>query len=235
MISRPSQRPCARSPTACVGTCPSLNQCAPETTLDCASGHTSLRAATARPVARQTATMPPWPAARASDAASNRRPRSSRCGDKDKNRARIGAGSVIPARYAITAPTEILAIRPILLSLCRPLHRMLLKRRSRCNPCKKQISEAVHESSIVRRISSKQNVLSSTAPPEGWSRLFQQHHRFSVRLLPGPHLRRAQAKNPLSDLSRLSRLPLSTRKRRSLYYISDDCRLFGSAPSWGTY
>lgn len=34
--------------------CPSLNQCAPETTLDCASGCSSLRAATATSLLRRT-------------------------------------------------------------------------------------------------------------------------------------------------------------------------------------
>ena len=62
----------------------------------------------ARPVARDTATMPPWPAARASDAASNRRLRSSRCGDKDANRARIKAGSTITSDYDIDPLTGVL-------------------------------------------------------------------------------------------------------------------------------
>ena len=73
------------------------------------------------PVARDTAAIPPWPAARASLAANRRRPRSSRCGDNNANRERIRAGSTIPPNYGTMIPTGIPQSRPILLILYRPL------------------------------------------------------------------------------------------------------------------
>ncbi len=56
------------------------------------------------PVARHAAAIPPWPAARASLAANSRRPRSSRWGNNNAKRERIGEGSTIPPNYGTTTP-----------------------------------------------------------------------------------------------------------------------------------
>jgi hypothetical protein len=50
----------------------------------------------AMPVACDTAAIPPYPAAVASVAASKRRSRSFRDGDRAEKRFRIGAGSIMP-------------------------------------------------------------------------------------------------------------------------------------------
>jgi hypothetical protein len=67
---------------------------------------------TAMPVARDTAAIPPYPAARASVAANSRRPRSSRCGKSKAKRAQMPAGSIIPTRYGIAPPPRIPASAP---------------------------------------------------------------------------------------------------------------------------
>ena len=54
---------------------------------------------TAMPVARDTAAIPPRPAATASAAAVNRRPRSSKCGDNDVKRSSMLSESIMQPEY----------------------------------------------------------------------------------------------------------------------------------------